>query len=202
MNADPESRSRHLSWKLSSKLAVTYLWQGNKNETIIQLQVSDLEISTWYGRKAPTNGQPDLGQVKEPFLLVLSDKEAEIYSTCKDENALNFQRGLASLFIYKQENGDFNEADVMGQCRSSYSQDHHGLHKVRENCAPLPDADQSLFSNRHYATVKSLYKILDDGIISQIEVREWLELYPHLTPEMGQDVQQRQTLILRGKFDI
>ena len=47
--------------------------------------------------------------------------------------------------------------------------------------------------------MKYLYKILDAGLIDKLEVREWVEFYPNLVPEVAQDIQQKQTLILKGK---
>ena len=56
-----------------------------------------------------------------------------------------------------------------------------------------------LFDTRKYSNVKYLYKILDAGLIDKLEVREWIEFYPNLVPEVAQDIQQKQTLILKGK---
>ena len=43
-----------------------------------------------------------------------------------------------------------------------------------------------------------LYKLLDFGLIDSIEVREWIEYYHNYLPEVAQDIQQKQTLTLKG----
>ena len=43
-----------------------------------------------------------------------------------------------------------------------------------------------------------LYKLLDFGLIDSIEVREWIEYYHNFLPEVAQDIQQKQTLTLKG----
>jgi len=46
--------------------------------------------------------------------------------------------------------------------------------------------------------VKYLYKLLDSGLIDFVEIREWIEFYHNFIPEVAQNIQQRQTLTLKG----
>lgn len=198
--SSPESRSRHLSLKSSATLSITHLWRGGNNQTIFKFELQDdFQVSTWYGQKTPS-AVPIDGNFKRPFLLVLSDEEAKIYSSFKDVEMLNFQRGLASLFIFRQENGRVDEIDVLGKCSTLYWQDHHGLHKSKERCQSGPQESSRIFSNQKYSNAKWQYKLLDSGIIDSLQVREWLEFYPSLSPELAQDLQQMQSLTLKGEF--
>jgi len=46
--------------------------------------------------------------------------------------------------------------------------------------------------------VKYFYKLLDSGLIDFVEIREWIEFYHNFIPEVAQNIQQRQTLTLKG----
>ena len=88
----------------------------------------------------------NLPDVSTPFLVRLeSENQAPvIYSSEQSVESRNFQRALASLFIFKQENGQFDEQDLLGTCLTTYDQDHHGLHKVKETCQSGPEGDQKV----------------------------------------------------------
>ena len=90
------------------------------------------------------------------------------------------------------------QTDVLGKCRTIYGQDRHGLHKSKENCQVSQPQQNGLFDTRQYSNIKSTYKLNQEGIIDSLEVREWVEFYPQLTPELAQDLQQRQKLTLKG----
>ena len=196
-----DSRSRHLSLKTSAKLTLTHLWKSRQNETVLKIQVKDNELLSWYGSKSPNPvNLKTQNSLSDPFILVLQSDAAKIYSTASEDEVLNFQRGLASMFIFKQENSETEEIDVLGKCLTKYSMDHHGLHRIKEYCGVSETQKQNVFGNRQYANVKYLYKLQDSGIIDSLEVREWLEFYPHLTPEIAQDIQQRQVLKLTGNY--
>ena len=153
----------------------------------------------WYGDKPPSKIAPNDPLMSEPFLVLLGSTGAKIYSSAEDHEILNFQRGLASLFILKQENLEIEETDVLGKCKTKYLNDRHGLHKSKEFCQSGEEDQSNLFDHRKYSNIKYNYKLQEDtGIIDSLEVREWLELYPNLTPEIAQDLQQRQVITLKG----
>ena len=156
----------------------------------------------WYGRKSASKiSENDKIGYHQPFLVLLGNGGAKIYSSIEDEEILNFQRGLASLFILRQENLEIEETDVLGKCLTRYHLDRLGLHKLKEFCQSGPDSQTNdIFNNRKYSTVKSLYKLQQEsGIIDSLEVQELVEFYPNLTPEIAQDIQQKQSLTLKGK---
>jgi len=196
----PESRSRQLSMKFAAKLAVTNIWRENSNnQTLLKVQVLNAESLTWYGKKS-VDIVPNVQKSLEiPFFVHFSlENGVELYSVEKNEEILNLQRGFASLFIFKQENVEIDETDVLGQCKTKYVQDRHGLHKNKENCQNQAEAETKLFGTRKYTNMKALYKLQSDsGIIDTLEVREWIEYYHNLTPELAQDLQHRQKLTLK-----
>ena len=70
-----------------------------------------------------------------PFLVYFSpDEPAIIYSINSENSILNWQRGLASLFLFRQENAEISETDVLGKCKTKYQMDRHGLHKIKNQC--------------------------------------------------------------------
>ena len=70
-----------------------------------------------------------------PFLVHFSpDEPAIIYSINSENSILNWQRGLASLFLFRQENSEISETDVLGKCQTKYQMDRHGLHKIKNQC--------------------------------------------------------------------
>ena len=158
----------------------------------------------WYGEKSPSKvsqkGQ-DSASLSKPFIVLMGTGDTKIYSSVEDIELLNFQRGLASLLILRQENVEIDETDVLGKCKTKYRFDHHGLHKVKEKCQSGHEDQSELFDNRKYSNIKYLYKLQEGtGIIDSLEVREWLEFYPNLTPEIAQDLQQRQGLTMKGRI--
>ena len=158
----------------------------------------------WYGEKSPSK-VPQKGQdstsLSKPFIVLMGTDDTKIYSSVEDIELLNFQRGLASLLILRQENVEIDETDVLGKCKTKYRFDHHGLHKVKEKCQSGHKDQSELFDNRKYSNIKYLYKLQEGtGIIDSLEVREWLEFYPNLTPEIAQDLQQRQGLTMKGRI--
>ena len=74
---------------------------------------------------------------------------------CENE-ILNWHRGIASLFLFKQENIEVNESDVLGKCQTKYLLDHHGLHKTKEKCQSGNSEDDSV-RNFHRFSVKSSF---------------------------------------------
>ena len=155
---------------------------------------------TWYGDKSPSKISPKDPSVIEPFLLSLGSAGAKLYSSAEDGEILNFQRGLASLFIIKRENLEIEETDVLGKCNTRYHIDRHGFHKIKEFCQSGQEDQSNLFDNRKYSIVTYLYKLQENtDIIDSLEVKEYLQLSPNLTPEIAQDLQQRQVMTLKGK---
>ena len=191
-----DPRSQSLSFKLSAELSLTPIWQG-LNQSLVQLQVSNPKILTWYASQP--GSEQNLDQLKNPFLASFGSDSIKVYSTETNNEVLNFQRGLASLLLFREENVDIEETDVLGKCRTIYGQDRHGLHKSKENCQ-VNQQNDGLFDTRQYSNIKSTYKLNQEGIIDSCEVREWVEFYPQLTPELAQDLQQRQKLTLKGMY--
>lgn len=191
-----DPRSQHLSFKLSAELSLTPIWQDKQNQSLVQLQVSNPKILTWYATQH--GSEQTLDQLKNSFLLHFGSSKIQVFSTETKIEVLNFQRGLASLFLFRQENIEIDETDVLGKCRTIYGQDRHGLHKSKENCQVSQPQQNGLFDTWQYSNIKSTYKLNQEGIIDSLEVREWVEFYPQLTPELAQDLQQRQKLTLKG----
>ena len=191
IGSSKDPRSQTLSFKLSAELSLTPIW----NQTLFQFQVSHPKLLTWYATQI---GSEETLDQFTPFLVSFGPK-IQIYSTETSIETLNFQRGLASLFLFQEGNMEVEETDVLGKCRTIYGQDRHGLHKSKENCQILdPNGNDQLFDTRQYSNIKSTYKLIDENIIDSVEVREWIEFYPNLTPELSQDLQQRQKLTLKG----
>jgi hypothetical protein len=71
---------------------------------------------------------------ESPFFIHLKNDEISLYSSQTDNEILNFERGLASLFLFKNEEWSGQESDCQGKCKTSYKLDHHGLQKNKENC--------------------------------------------------------------------
>ena len=157
--------------------------------------MSNPQILTWYATQH--GSEQTLDQLKNSFLLHFGSSKIQVFSTETKIEVLNFERGLASLFLFRQENIEVEETDVLGKCRTIYGQDRHGLHKSKENCQ-VNQQNDGLFDTRQYSNIKSTYKLNQEGIIDSCEVREWVEFYPQLTPELAQDLQQRQKLTLKG----
>lgn len=158
--------------------------------------MSNPKTLTWYATQL--GSEQTLDQLKNPFLLHFGSSKIQVFSTETKIEVLNFQRGLASLFLFRQENIEIDETDVLGKCRTIYGQDRHGLHKSKENCQVSQPQQNGLLDTWQYSNIKSTYKLNQEGIIDSLEVREWVEFYPQLTPELAQDLQQRQKLTLKG----
>ena len=71
-------------------------------------------------------------------------KSVQIYSTTSEIPILNWQRGLASIFLFRQENLEILETDVLGKCKTKYNLDRHGLHKFKEQCQSGYDLDDEV----------------------------------------------------------
>lgn len=194
-----DSTSRTLSLKITAKLAVTQVWQGSLNQTLLKLHVSDNQVETWYD-KEPLKTAP-IDFVQSTFLLSFNGNDNQLFSSQEALESLNFERGLASMFLLRQSNEEVEETDALGKCKTKYQQDRHGLHKTKEACQSGQKAMESLFTSQKYSNAKWLYKLHPDtGAIDQLEIREWHEFYPRLTPELSKDIQQLQTLTLLGKI--
>ena len=94
-------------------------------------------------------------KLEKPFLVhPQPNHNIQIHSTSSENEILNWQRGIASLFLFKQENIEVNESDVLGKCQTKYLLDHHGLHKTKEKCQSGNSEDDSV-RNFHRFSVKS-----------------------------------------------
>ena len=66
----------------------------------------------WYGEKSPSKvpqkGQ-DSASLSKPFIVLMGTDDTKIYSSVEDVELLNFQRGLASLLILRQEKVEIEE---------------------------------------------------------------------------------------------
>ena len=71
-------------------------------------------------------------------------KSVQIYSTTSEIPILNWHRGLASIFLFRQENLEILETDVLGKCKTKYNLDRHGLHKFKEQCQSGYDLDDEV----------------------------------------------------------
>ena len=119
--------------------------------------MSNPESMVWFAQKS-SNEIPNLKDLLEkPFLVhPQPNHNIQIHSTSSENEILNWQRGIASLFLFKQENIEVNESDVLGKCQTKYFLDHHGLHKTKEKCQSGNSEDDSV-RNFHRFSVKSSF---------------------------------------------
>ena len=136
-----DPRRQSLSFKLSAELLLTPVWKQN-NEMLYQFQFQNSKLLTWYATRVGTEVTPM--QWKNPFFVFYGSENTQLLSEETNLEVLNFQRGLASIFLYKTESLELDEIDVLGQCKTIYNQDRHGLHKLKENCHTQNQQNQNV----------------------------------------------------------
>ena len=149
----PDPRKQSLSFKLNGQIILTPVWTQN-NETLVQFQFQNAKMLTWYATKIGSAVDPT--ESKNPFFVYYGSSDIQLLSVEENSEILNFQRGLASIFNFREEDVEVDEIDVLGRCKTIYSQGHRlGLHKVKENCQAKIEPGQNVSLTR-----KSYLKII------------------------------------------